>query len=199
MLPATHAQPMPGSASSRVRGVSCQDVASIWPLLAFSGLSRQCRLVWGRERDRRQAVRCGDADMPDARWQARCGCCGKQCDRHRRPKRQRGAGPVGRNAASWRGESSVGRGDVPPSRPLSRPSLRRRLRDDYRLVRGVRLGPQLRKPRCGLFHLLSGAGLRKHAGWRLQGWRPKVNLHRLSLLVDRGVRQRPNTRASTPQ
>lgn len=35
-------------------------------------------------------VRCGEADMPEGRWQARCGGCGKKYDRHKRPKRTRG-------------------------------------------------------------------------------------------------------------
>lgn len=30
--------------------------------------------------------RCGDADMPEGRWRARCGGCGKHFHRHRRPK-----------------------------------------------------------------------------------------------------------------
>lgn len=34
-------------------------------------------------------LRCGDADMPAGRWQARCAGCGKHFDRHRRPKRGR--------------------------------------------------------------------------------------------------------------
>lgn len=76
-------------------------------LLDFFGLSRQCRLVW---RDAREIgarpVRCGDAEMPDGRWQARCGGCGKQYDRYRRPQRQRGwfcraCGPE-RGKLAWR-------------------------------------------------------------------------------------------------
>jgi predicted SprT family Zn-dependent metalloprotease len=35
-------------------------------------------------------VRCGDAEMPEGRWQAGCKGCGKQFQRHRRPKRMRG-------------------------------------------------------------------------------------------------------------
>ena len=31
--------------------------------------------------------RCGQADMPEGRWQARCGGCGKPFLRHRKPKR----------------------------------------------------------------------------------------------------------------
>ena len=34
--------------------------------------------------------RCGQADMPRGRWQARCGGCGRQYHRHRRPKRLAG-------------------------------------------------------------------------------------------------------------
>jgi predicted SprT family Zn-dependent metalloprotease len=30
---------------------------------------------------------CGDADMPEGKWKAECQCCGKQFDRHRKPKR----------------------------------------------------------------------------------------------------------------
>lgn len=33
---------------------------------------------------------CGHADMPEGRWTARCGGCGKKFDRHRKPKRVRG-------------------------------------------------------------------------------------------------------------
>jgi predicted SprT family Zn-dependent metalloprotease len=35
-------------------------------------------------------VRCGHADMPEGRWHARCGGCGRSFDRHRKPKRVRG-------------------------------------------------------------------------------------------------------------
>jgi predicted SprT family Zn-dependent metalloprotease len=35
-------------------------------------------------------MRCGEADMPEGRWHARCGGCGKSFDRHRKPKRVRG-------------------------------------------------------------------------------------------------------------
>lgn len=34
--------------------------------------------------------RCGQADMPEGRWRARCGHCGKAFHRHRQPKRGRG-------------------------------------------------------------------------------------------------------------
>jgi predicted SprT family Zn-dependent metalloprotease len=34
--------------------------------------------------------RCGEADMPPGRWQARCGGCGEHFSRYRRPKRLRG-------------------------------------------------------------------------------------------------------------
>jgi predicted SprT family Zn-dependent metalloprotease len=34
--------------------------------------------------------RCGDADMPAGSWQSRCGHCGKDFHRHKRPKRARG-------------------------------------------------------------------------------------------------------------
>jgi predicted SprT family Zn-dependent metalloprotease len=34
--------------------------------------------------------RCGRADMPRGRWQARCGGCGRQYHRHRRPRRLAG-------------------------------------------------------------------------------------------------------------
>ncbi len=41
--------------------------------------------------------RCGQADMPQGRWQARCGGCGNLFSRHRRPKGAgwfcRGCGP----------------------------------------------------------------------------------------------------------
>lgn len=35
-------------------------------------------------------VRCGDAAMPDGRWQATCHNCGLRHHKHRRPKRMRG-------------------------------------------------------------------------------------------------------------
>lgn len=35
-------------------------------------------------------VRCGQAEMPEGQWKARCGSCGKQFDRHRKPRRLRG-------------------------------------------------------------------------------------------------------------
>jgi len=35
-------------------------------------------------------LRCGRADMPAGRWKAQCGCCGRQFDRHRQPKRPHG-------------------------------------------------------------------------------------------------------------
>jgi predicted SprT family Zn-dependent metalloprotease len=35
-------------------------------------------------------VRCGQADMPEGRWQAQCGRCGKNFHRHRKPRRMRG-------------------------------------------------------------------------------------------------------------
>jgi predicted SprT family Zn-dependent metalloprotease len=35
-------------------------------------------------------LRCGEADMPESRWHARCGACGKSFHRYRRPKRLRG-------------------------------------------------------------------------------------------------------------
>ena len=34
--------------------------------------------------------RCGQADMPEGRWRARCGGCGKGFHRYRRPKRMKG-------------------------------------------------------------------------------------------------------------
>lgn len=34
--------------------------------------------------------RCGQADMPRGRWQAKCGGCGSEYHRHRRPKRLTG-------------------------------------------------------------------------------------------------------------
>ena len=34
--------------------------------------------------------RCGQADMPDGNWQARCGGCSQTFSRHRRPKRLTG-------------------------------------------------------------------------------------------------------------
>jgi predicted SprT family Zn-dependent metalloprotease len=44
----------------------------------------KCREVGARPR------RCSDADMPEGRWQARCGGCGQVFSRHRRPKRLKG-------------------------------------------------------------------------------------------------------------
>jgi predicted SprT family Zn-dependent metalloprotease len=43
--------------------------------------------------------RCGEADMPEGRWNAGCGSCGKRFHRHRKPQRARGwycrtCGPV---------------------------------------------------------------------------------------------------------
>jgi predicted SprT family Zn-dependent metalloprotease len=35
-------------------------------------------------------TRCGHADMPEGRWQARCPLCGTAFHRHRRPKRRQG-------------------------------------------------------------------------------------------------------------
>jgi predicted SprT family Zn-dependent metalloprotease len=34
--------------------------------------------------------RCGQADMPAGRWQARCNGCGQEFSRHRRPRRLKG-------------------------------------------------------------------------------------------------------------
>jgi predicted SprT family Zn-dependent metalloprotease len=34
--------------------------------------------------------RCGDADMPQGRWRAECGSCGRRLHRHRRPRRMEG-------------------------------------------------------------------------------------------------------------
>lgn len=34
--------------------------------------------------------RCGEADMPEGNWRARCGSCGKEFQRYRKPKRMRG-------------------------------------------------------------------------------------------------------------
>jgi len=56
--------------------------------------------------------RCGQADMPCGRWQARCGGCGTQFSRHRKPKRLRGwfcrtCGPE-RGQFTWRAEGSGG-------------------------------------------------------------------------------------------
>jgi predicted SprT family Zn-dependent metalloprotease len=50
--------------------------------------------------------RCGQALMPEGRWQARCGGCGQAFSRHRRPKRLRGwfcrsCGPE-RGELTWR-------------------------------------------------------------------------------------------------
>ena len=44
----------------------------------------KCREVGARPE------RCGQADMPDGRWQARCGGCGGLFSRHRRPKQLKG-------------------------------------------------------------------------------------------------------------
>lgn len=44
--------------------------------------------VW-REMARRvgcKPVRCGDADMPEGRWQAACPSCGRRFHRHRKPR-----------------------------------------------------------------------------------------------------------------
>jgi predicted SprT family Zn-dependent metalloprotease len=45
---------------------------------------QKCLAIGGRP------VRCGEADMPPGRWQARCAVCGRWFHRHRRPKRLRG-------------------------------------------------------------------------------------------------------------
>jgi predicted SprT family Zn-dependent metalloprotease len=50
-------------------------------------------------------LRCGQADMPDGRWRARCGSCGKGFHRYRKPKRMegwfcRGCGPE-RGQLAW--------------------------------------------------------------------------------------------------
>jgi predicted SprT family Zn-dependent metalloprotease len=34
--------------------------------------------------------RCGEAEMPEGRWKAQCGGCGKEYQRYRKPKRMRG-------------------------------------------------------------------------------------------------------------
>jgi predicted SprT family Zn-dependent metalloprotease len=50
--------------------------------------------------------RCGQADMPEGRWRARCACCGQGFSRHRRPRNLRGwfcrpCGPQ-RGRLTWR-------------------------------------------------------------------------------------------------
>lgn len=60
----------------------------------------KCREVGARPE------RCGQADMPAGRWQARCGGCGGVFSRHRRPKRFKGwfcrtCGPE-RGTLTWR-------------------------------------------------------------------------------------------------
>jgi predicted SprT family Zn-dependent metalloprotease len=50
--------------------------------------------------------RCGQADMPEGRWQALCGGCGQEFSRHRRPRRLTGwfcraCGPD-RGKLTWR-------------------------------------------------------------------------------------------------
>ncbi len=57
--------------------------------------------------------RCGEADMPQGRWQARCGSCGTHFFRHRRPKRIRGwfcrnCGQE-RGKLTWGTDGTVGR------------------------------------------------------------------------------------------
>lgn len=37
-----------------------------------------------------EPLRCGQADMPGGRWQARCGGCGRSFHRHRKPTRTHG-------------------------------------------------------------------------------------------------------------
>jgi predicted SprT family Zn-dependent metalloprotease len=58
-------------------------------------------------------LRCGQADMPSGRWQARCESCGTHFSRHRKPKRLQGwfcrtCGPE-RGQLRWRADGS-GRG-----------------------------------------------------------------------------------------
>lgn len=45
---------------------------------------RKCKEIGARP------SRCGQAEMPAGRWQARCSACGKKFDRHRRPQSLRG-------------------------------------------------------------------------------------------------------------
>lgn len=48
-------------------------------------------LVWQRKciEIGARPERCGEAEMPEGKWQAKCGSCGKAFHRHRRPKRGR--------------------------------------------------------------------------------------------------------------
>lgn len=68
--------------------------------------------------------RCGQADMPEGRWQARCGGCGSQFSRHRKPQRLKGwfcraCGPE-RGGLTWqvrsekRKEPAAGEGSQAP-------------------------------------------------------------------------------------
>jgi predicted SprT family Zn-dependent metalloprotease len=52
--------------------------------------------------------RCGHAEMPEGKWRASCGQCGKKFHRHRKPKRTRGwhcrsCGPE-RGKLAWKAE-----------------------------------------------------------------------------------------------
>jgi predicted SprT family Zn-dependent metalloprotease len=65
-------------------------------------------LVWKRKciEIGARPKRCGEADMPEGKWQAHCGACGIRYHRYRRPKRMRGwfcrdCGPD-RGKLAWR-------------------------------------------------------------------------------------------------
>ena len=62
---------------------------------------RQCVAVGARPQ------RCGQADMPEGRWQARCQGCERRFDRHRRPKSLRGwsCKSCGPRRGAWSGSS----------------------------------------------------------------------------------------------
>ena len=75
---------------------------------ALVGLGHGHDAVWRRKclEIGARPERCGQADMPEGRWQARCGACGQEFRRHRRPKRVTGwfcrpCGP-GPGKLTWR-------------------------------------------------------------------------------------------------
>jgi len=45
---------------------------------------RKCQEIGARP------VRCGQAEMPEGRWKAKCGQCGMNFHRHRKPKKAKG-------------------------------------------------------------------------------------------------------------
>jgi predicted SprT family Zn-dependent metalloprotease len=67
----------------------------------------KCREVGARPE------RCGQADMPEGRWQARCNGCGSLFSRHRKPRRLKGwfcraCGPERGGLSWWVGNASGG-------------------------------------------------------------------------------------------